>query len=279
MTISLASAWHPRGELARFQKLLPHLNQVYHSIAISFPPDANKEILRALESQNIGIAVTRDWSHGRHAALEQALETNADFIHYADFDRLLHWVETRPAEWRDIVTKSQLTDCLIVGRTERAYQTHPRALVETEAMSNAVASHFLGRTMDFSAGSKSFSRRAAEFLMQNSAPGYALGMDSEWPLLLHRAGFRVEYVQAEGLDWESADRYADVAADRGAQQRAAEMYDADPRHWSRRVEFAMEIVERAIATELDRNTRKDKESIATESHRNTRKNKESIAKE
>jgi len=256
MPISLASAWRPRGELGRFQKLLPQLNQVYASIAISLPPDADNEIIRALEAQNICIAVKRDWSHGRHAALAKALESNADHIHYCDFDRLLHWVETRPDEWLDIITQSQTTDCLIVGRTERAYQTHPRALVETEAISNVVASQLLGRKMDLSAGSKSFSRKAAQYLMQHSPPGRALGMDAEWTLLLHYAGFRVDYVEADGLDWESADRYADVAADRDAQQRAADAYDADPKHWARRVEIALEIVERALATESHRSTQK-----------------------
>lgn len=247
MTIVLASAWHPRGELARFQKLLPPLKHVYASVAISLPPDTERVYVQTLERDSVNVAVTRDWSHGRHAALAKALESNAGFIHYCDFDRLLHWVETRPEEWREIVAKSQTTDCLIVGRTERAYQTHPRALVETEAISNAVASQFLGHQMDISAGSKSFSRHAAEYLMQHSPPGRALGMDAEWTLLLHYAGFRVDYVKADGLDWESADRYADVAAGREAQQLAAEAYDADPKHWAGRVEIAMEIVERVLA--------------------------------
>lgn len=256
MTIALASAWHPRGELARFQKLLPQLNQVYASIAISLPPETEREYVQTLERENIKVAITRDWSHGRHAALTKALDSGQGVqpsplapthIHYCDFDRLLHWVETRPDELGDIITKSQTTDCLIVGRAERAYETHPRALVQTEAISNAVVSQFLGRPMDISAGSKSFSRKAAEYLLQHSPPGRALGMDSEWILLLHYAGFRVDYVEADGLDWESADRYAEVAADRDAQKRAADEYDADPKHWARRVEIAMEIVECALS--------------------------------
>lgn len=247
MTISLASAWHPRGELARFQRLVPQLGKIYAGIAVSLPPDADVDVIRELESQDVSTTVTRDWSHGRHAALGKALESSADFIHYADFDRLLHWVETSPTEWLDTVARSQTTDCLIVGRTTRAYQTHPRALVDTEAISNAVASYLLGRKVDISAGSKCFSRRAAEYLMEKSAPGHALGMDSQWMLMLHHAGFRVDYVEVDGLDWESADRYSDVAADRQAQQRAADAYDSDPSHWSRRVEIAMEIVECAIS--------------------------------
>ena len=71
-----------------------------------------------------------------------------------------------------------------------------------------------------------------------------------WLLLLQRAGFHVNYIEADGLDWESADRYADAAADWDAQQRAAAAYDAEPKHWARRVEIALEIVERALSANL-----------------------------
>jgi hypothetical protein len=160
MTTSLASAWRPRGELPRFKKLLPQLRDAYVSIAISLPPDVDPEIVRALEALGVCISATQDWSHGRHAALHKALESQSDFIHYCDFDRLLHWVGTQPNEWREIVSKIPSTDCTIVGRTEVAYRTHPQALVQTEAISNAVVSYLLDRTIDVSAGSKAFSRRS-----------------------------------------------------------------------------------------------------------------------
>ncbi len=246
MTISLASAWRPRGELPRFIKHLPQLREAYVGIAVSLPPDADREIVRALEALGVCISVTQDWSHGRHAALQKGLESPSDFIHYCDFDRLLHWVGTLPNEWREIVARIPTTECLIVGRTERAYRTHPQALLQTEAISNAVVSHFLGRRMDVSAGSKAFSRRAVEYLMAHSSPGRALGIDSEWTLLMHRGGFRVDYVEVDGLEWESADHFLDEVADEVAQRRAAEAYDADPKHWARRVEIAMEIVQSGL---------------------------------
>jgi hypothetical protein len=247
MTISLASAWHPRGELGRLERLVPQLRETYSAIAISLPPGPSAELVQALLAHNISVAVTSDWAEGRHAALQAAANSGAEFIHSCDFDRLVHWVETRPTEWRAITTQSQTTDCLVVGRTTAAYQTHPRALIETEAISNAVVSYLVGRRMDVSAGSKSFSRRAADYILQHSPPGFALGMDAEWVLMLHQAGMRIDYVEAHGLDWESADRYAEAAADRTAQLRAAAEYDADPLNWARRVQVAMEIVQRALA--------------------------------
>ncbi len=190
-----------------------------------------------------------DWSHGRHAALQKALETSAGWIQYADFDRLLRWVETRPEEWRQITMAAGDADCLIIGRTPVAYATHPQALVQTERISNRVISSLLGEEMDVSAGSKVFSRPAAEFLLKNSHPGKALGMDGAWPVLLKRAGFSLRYRSVDGLDWESADRYQDEAAGFEGQRRAAQAYDADPQNWAHRVEVAREIVESGLEAE------------------------------
>lgn len=116
----------------------------------------------------------------------------------------------------------------------------------TEAISNRVVSEILGQPMDVSAGSKGFSRRAVEFLVGNTQPGRALGTDAEWPILLKRSGFRVDYLVVDGLDWESADRYREQAADPEDQRLAAEQVDADPASWEWRVRVAGEIVEVAL---------------------------------
>ena len=100
--------------------------------------------------------------------------------------------------------------------------------------------------MDVSAGSKGFSHEAAEYLIANTSPVRAIGTDAEWPILLHKAGFRVDYLAVDGLDWESADRYRDHAASPDDQQKAAVQYDTDSQHWALRVEIAREIVESAL---------------------------------
>ncbi len=246
MSVALASAWRPRGERARFEKFYPELAQAYEALIVAVPPDAqDSEEVRALANlPHVFVARTSDWSHGRHRAIHTTLEkTCATHIHYNDFDRLLHWMETRADEWRAIVQAVQQHDCLILGRTELAYTTHPAALRETEKISNAVISQLLGTPMDFSAGSKGLSRRAAEFLMANSPPGRALGMDAEMPILLQRAGFQIDSIRVDGLDWESADRYRERAADVDTQRRAAEEYDREAQHWAERVRVAQEIIE------------------------------------
>jgi hypothetical protein len=252
--VALAVTWNPRGELPRFERLLPELEQVYSGLAISFPPAANPQVTEAFTCgpyagrPDLRVYVNPEWAGGRYMALQTALELEADFIHYADMDRLLRWAETRPEEWRQAVQALQASDCLVMGRSQTAYQTHPRCLVLTEAISNRVVSHILGREMDVSAGSKGFSRRAAEYLAAHTQPKRALGTDAEWPILLQRAGFRVDYCTVDGLDWESADRYQEQAAGAEDQRQAAERVDADPHSWEWRVQVAAEIVEVALET-------------------------------
>jgi len=252
MNVALGVTWNPRGELPRFERLLPQLEQVYSGLAVSFPPVTDAGVTRVFAEgkyagqPNLRVFVNQEWSAGRYMALRTALLFEADYIHYADMDRLLRWVETQPEEWQQSVQAIQLTDCLVMGRSEAAYHTHPKSLVQTEAISNRVVSQFLGLEMDVSAGSKGFSRLAAEFLAANTRPSRALGTDAEWPILLKRAGFRVDYLVVNGLDWESADRYQEQAADPEGQRSAAEQVDTDPQNWAWRVQVAHEIVEVAL---------------------------------
>jgi len=137
----------------------------------------------------------------------------------------------------------QTSDCLVIARTEGAFATHPLAQQQTERLSNQVCSWLLGWSLDLSAGSKAFSRKAVEFLLRNSPPGNVMGTDSEWVILLERGGFRIEATEVDGLDWETADRSLDHAADTATQKRIADEYDADPKNWAFRVQVAQDIID------------------------------------
>ena len=254
MPIALAATYDPRGEIPRLIRFYPLLQEVYDPIVIVLPPHAAPEDRAALAAlPGAQVASSDPWAEGRFLALEMALagmvpapEGTPPALHYNDLDRLLRWVETRPEEWRAVVERVRTTDCLIVGRTPAAYATHPQALIQTEAIANGLVGRLLGRTIDLSAGSKGFSRRAAQTLLQHARRDRAMGADAEWPLLLQAAGFRVEYVEVDGLDWETADRYRPTAADAETQRALAAQLDADPQQWAWRVTVLREIIESAL---------------------------------
>jgi hypothetical protein len=240
--------WLPRGEQERLRRFYPALRALYGSIVLSVPPDADPAALDVLKGLPDITWSDADWFAGRHAVMRAALETDAQYVQYADCDRIIRWIETQPDELCATVERIQTTDCLIIGRTEAGFATHPMAQQQTERLSNQVCSRMIGeRLLDLSSGSKGFSRAAVEFLMRVSPFSGVMGTDSEWVILLHRAGFRLDTVEVEGLDWETADRYLPSAADAETQRRVAAEYDAKPDAWSLRVRWAQEIIDAGYA--------------------------------
>ena len=232
MDIVLACAGYPQREMSRLQILMPQLIEVYSAVVLSAPSSLTQDEVHALEMMPKSLVVLNsDWSSGRRAALQEALSTSATHIHYADLDRVLHWIETDPTEWRQTVARVQTTDCLIIGRTDKAFQTHPQALQQTERIINTVFSHELGLTVDLGGGSRGFSRQAAQFVVAHSVGGQSWCSDSEWPMLLHRAGFNVDYIAVNGL--ESPGYNA--------------TYDSEVKRWEFRVKVALDIIQSGLA--------------------------------
>ncbi len=247
MTVCLALTWYPHGETERLRRLYPVFSQWYGRMVVSLPPNAEPEALQFLQSlPDVRIEMRDGWESGRFTALELALQTGADFVHYVDGDRLIRWCELHPDELRRTIAEVQTVDYLVVGRTPAALATHPQSLQQIEAITNEVFSHFVGQKLDLCAGSKGLSRAAVEFLLANADPVRALGTDAEWVVLLHRGGFSIRGAWVDGLDWETADRYLPQAADAETQRRAAAEYDLDVDHWAFRVRIAQEITQAGI---------------------------------
>lgn len=246
-SLLLAATYHPRGEMTRLERILPQLRATYAGMIVVVPPHTPSDVVDCLREWFAdGLIVSEDWTHGRHLALAHALDFEGEFVQYADMDRLIRWVETRPDEWQRVVAEIPAHECLVIGRTEAAWETHPRALRETERVTSHVFSALLGQELDLSAGAKGFSRAAGSWIVRNSVPGRALGKDSEWVILAHRGGFRVSQILVEGLDWEIPDRYQDRAADDDRVRQVREAYDAEVENWRMRVGVAREIAEAGV---------------------------------
>jgi hypothetical protein len=234
------------------QRYYPALSRLYESIAVAIPGDVNDEVVGGLRSLPNLRYIHAGFLSARHSVVELALEADTEHIHYIDMDRLIRWVETRPDELESAVERMQTVGTLIMGRTENAYNTHPQALHQTEALANAALSHWFGAAMDFCAGSRGLSRSAAAYVLARSPRDMALRMDAEWAVLLKRGGFKVGYIEADGLDWESADQYQDRAANRERQRRLADEYDQQAEHWALRVQVAQDILQAGLeATRCD----------------------------
>lgn len=246
MSVALACTWRPRAEGMRWQRLGSQLGRLYQGIIVVVPTDADLEQVQALPATlDIEMHGASRPSCQRYEALQHAWRSGADSIHCVDGDRLLHWAETRFNELCAAVATVQQSECLILGRSERALATHPRVLRETEAIVNAVGSHLLRQPVDLGGGSRGFSRSAAQSVLRHAIPeNFA---DGEWPVLAQRCGFRVSTLAVDGLDWETPDHFRQQAADPKWQRQVADQHDQDPERWARRTQTALRIVQEALA--------------------------------
>ena len=184
--------------------------------------------------------------HIRRRALRAGLETGTDNLQMCDFDRALHWVAHYPQELENVLSEITQYDLLVLGRTERAWATHPPYQADTEPLFNRVFALVTGLSWDVGAGSRGFSRRGAEKLLELSQEP-TIGIDAELPLLLlGREGYSVGFRACEGLEFETADRFgAEIEAAGGYDAWEAKM-SADPVRWTFRLRVALLIAEAIV---------------------------------
>lgn len=182
-------------------KLGPFLNEIYHDMYITVSEETNKVLTDELEKNgfNIKVIPKKGAAHARREVLKFGLTGSNHYFHYCDFDRLLTWADRYGNELKSIVDEILGHDYLILGRTERAFNTHPIEWVETEKITNKVFSLELGQEADVTAGSCGFSRQSAQLISDNSKDKMTY---AEWPMIVYRIGkMKVDYRAVEGLEY------------------------------------------------------------------------------
>jgi hypothetical protein len=237
MNIALASTHHdPDGRLiAQLRRALPTLTGLFGAIAVRATERTPAETVAAL--QDAGALVRREAAdsalllgRARRGALALGLETGADALLFCDFDRALHWAERYPEELARVAQEIARHDLTVLGRTTRAFDSHPRIQRDTEAIVNTVYAQVSGHAWDVTAAARGLSRRAAEAILAG-CPEETIGTDVAWPLFAQRAGLALGYIQTEGLEFETPDRFADEVAAAGGLDAWLARLDADPRRW------------------------------------------------
>jgi hypothetical protein len=163
-----------------------------------------------------------------------------------DFDRALHWMAHYPRELPEVIGGIAEFDLLVLGRTDRAWATHPPYQAQTEPLFNRIFALTTGLPWDVGAGSRGFSRRGAERLLELSKEP-TIGIDAEWPLLLlSQEGYAVGYRACEGLEFETADRFAAEIEAAGSYEAWEAEMSADPARWAFRLKLATLIAEAIV---------------------------------
>ena len=250
----VATVHQPDERLASLAEAqLPELAARYAALTAFCSESTHTTILDLLRRHGVSVRVDDRPSGGidqigrvRRQALRSGLEAGTPHLQMCDFDRALHWAAHYPQELEAVLAGITGYDLLVLGRTERAWATHPPYQADTEPLFNKVFALVTGLSWDVGAGSRGFSRRGAEKLLTLSREP-TIGIDAEWPLLLlGRDGFTVGFRACEGLEFETADGF-------GAEIEAAGSYDAweaemsaDPARWAFRLRVAQLIAEAAV---------------------------------
>ncbi len=228
------------GVLAsKVEELLPGVVRRFDVVAVQATTATHPRILSQLQEEGgiVLATVERDTNRiGRHRreALRMALaHGKSSRIVYMDFDHLLRWIENDASELDRVLKATVEYDCAVIGRGPRSLAALPERLASTEAIINHVYRLMTGRPWDVMMAARSFSRQAAEAIVEGCSVD-SIGNDAAWPLFCEARGLSVGYVEAEGLTYRTNADYASDLVD---------TRDGDPRAWAERVLVAAKEIE------------------------------------
>jgi hypothetical protein len=249
MSIALAAVHHDPDRLndEQARRILPYLQPLYAGLFVVLSPYTASATRALLEANGVVVHVGDEgeglWGGiGRRRREAVALALNrapaATHAHLCDFDRILHWAEFHRGELPAIAQHIAAHDFTVLGRTPRAYASHPRTQRDTEYIINHVFRMASGYAWDVSAASRGLSRRAADAIVAG-CPDDSIGNDCSWPLYLQQMqGFTLGYAECEGLEFETPDRYTQQVTEAGGLEAWIANIDGDPAPWERRLELA-----------------------------------------
>ena len=242
----LASTLHDREN--RLSGLIEEthrrLGSLFESIVVAVTPETHPEIrltlsrLDSLEVCTGGASISSTY----RTALEQSLAKNPERILYCDFDRVIHWARVYPEELERNVNSYPQHDFLLIGRTPSALCSHPETQITTEAIANSVASRVLGfkETRDVISACWRLTPELTEKLLQLPERN-TYGFYCEWPIVAWRQARRPEYIEVEGLEWETPDRYMREVEEKGYEQWLRGFQT--PEEWRKRVKILADVIQ------------------------------------
>lgn len=247
--VTLAIPQHdPEGySLSRWQTQSTALQSIFASIVAYVSPETHNRVKKALTSF-CSLVEENDpgWSPEgvvlagkfRRQLMALALRTDSPYIMYCDGDRLLHWLEHHADELASVVERIPEHDFTVLGRTGRAFRSHPATQYDTERIVNCVFARISGHEWDVTAAARGLSRVAAQVIVGESNDD-TFGNDASWPLLIQQhKQLTMAEIKTEGLEYETAQKYADATAKMGGDEQWKAQIDSNPLKWLNRLNLA-----------------------------------------
>ncbi|MGD7051676.1 hypothetical protein [Sutcliffiella horikoshii] len=202
-TIALLTVTHdPAGKnIELFKELQRELEGIYSELYMTISDESSNRLINQIQKSNFIVKVIpkKGAAAARREVVSLGIMGDSDYYHYCDLDRLLTWGVNHLDELKLLTSNLPSCDYLILGRSERAMNTHPEEWIETEKITNKICSLELGMNVDITAGSCLFSRESAEYINDYSKEKMT---DAEWAMIVHRiAKLEIGYAPVEGLEY------------------------------------------------------------------------------
>ena len=235
----------PRGASLSFLDAATPALQTYPLVVVAATAATDRRLTARLEEIGATVVPGGLTGEGRRAVLAAAgLEHPSYFS--CDFDRWLHWTRFWPQELTALPERVARLGSrgrtppwyVCLGRTARAFATHPPAQRLPEAATNRALSAAAGRPLDAVSGAAWLTPEAVEIILAGSREPTA-ATDLEWPaLILRHDPSRLRGLRCEGLEWETPDVHAEeIAAAAGLEAWTRATFDT-PAMWAARLRLA-----------------------------------------
>lgn len=209
--VLLTTVHDPHGKMIdATQNELLDIAELYSGMVVEMTDTTDPRLYQLLSNvAHIHTNPAGDIARARRQLVKNGLLLHpAAYFHFADYDRLLHWWLYHKGELIRVVATLPDYDFVVIGRTERAFQTHPLIQRETERLINRLFAHTFGQDIpkgcealiDVLTASRGISNKAAQTINAFSCAVGPAGVDVEWPIL---AGGPVAYIPVEGMEYES----------------------------------------------------------------------------
>jgi len=187
----------------------------YPRVIVATTAATDARVVTKLEQLGAHVVPGGQAGESRRAAQTAAGVDQSAFFS-CDFDRWLHWARFWPDELAALPERVARLGSgrgippwyVCLGRTARAFATHPDAQRLPETATNRALSVAAGRLLDAVAGAAWLTPEAAEIILAGSREPTA-ATDLEWAaLILRRDPSRLRGLRCEGLEWETPDFHA-----------------------------------------------------------------------
>ncbi|MBA3414705.1 MAG: hypothetical protein H0U10_05720 [Chloroflexia bacterium] len=243
MTALAATLHDPAGRMLPLLKRHAPALAAYAAVAIAITPETDDRVAAVLRAN--GGNLLRGGSEvgrGRRDAVAAASRVVDGDVLCVDFDRWLFWIETHPDELlalpARLAARRPRPWYAAVGRSRRAWETHPAAQRACEGPTNRALSLAAGRILDATAGCCWLAPDGVRLVLAASTEA-SNATDLEWPaLVLRHDRRRLGFVRVEGLAFETAAFYPrEVKTAGGVTAWIAQTYDR-PEVWAARLRLA-----------------------------------------